>query len=162
MTKPASPVVAIAAVGRNGVIGSRGDLPWHIPDDLRRFKQITLGGALIMGRITFESIGRPLPGRTSIVVSRTGTPSADGVIGASSIEDALAKARELGLPAFVAGGAQLYRLAWPYLTDLDITEVDQAPDGDAFFPEIDPALWAQTARDQRDGFAFVHYVRRRP
>ena len=164
-------MTAIAAVGRNGVIGTRGDVPWHISEDWRRFKSVTMGGALIMGRVTFESIGKALPGRTSIVISRDAarqphstsrepeqTPAQ--VINVASMGDALAAAESLGIPAFVAGGAQVYRLAWPYLTDLDITEVDQAPPGDAFFPPVDPALWVETSRDQCDGFAFVHYVRR--
>jgi len=179
-------LTGIAAVGRNGVIGVRGDMPWHISEDLRRFKQVTMGGAVIMGRVTFEGIGRPLPGRTSIVVSRRAGPAPDAfsdsgaanpstrgdpspgasdpaptrVIYVNSLDAAVAAADTLGLRAFVAGGAQVYRLAWPLLTDLDITEVDQAPDGDAFFPGIDLAQWAEASREPHDGFAFVHYVRR--
>ena len=167
-------LTAIAAVGRGGVIGANGDVPWRIPEDWRRFKAVTLGGALIMGRVTFESIGPPLPGRVSIVVSRSHrTDETDAashgttgevetqVIRVASLAEALAAAEALGLPTWVAGGAQLYRLAWPHLTDLDITEVEQAPVGDTFFPPIDPGDWVEESRDQRDGFAFVHYVRRR-
>ncbi len=178
-------LTAIAAVGRNGVIGSRGGMPWHIAEDWRRFKAVTMGATLIMGRVTFESIGQALVGRTSVVVSRTplsdltdsamgdvDAPSGDcvsevtqgdpptRVVHVGSFDEALTFARSLGGAVFVAGGAQIYQLAWSHLTDLDVTQVDQAPDGDAFFPAIDPACWVEVSRDQRDGFAFVRYSRR--
>ena len=167
-------LIAIAAVARNGVIGAAGDIPWSIPEDWKRFKAVTMGSNLIMGRVTFEAIGDPLPGRTSIVVSRRAEPLAGGepdavrepdrvpgtrVIRVTSIEEALAAA-DPDRPTFVAGGAEIYRLAWPLLTDLDVTEVDVAPEGDTHFPPIDPAEWVEVSRDQREGFAFVHYRRR--
>lgn len=163
-------VTAIAAVGRNGAIGHQGDVPWHIPEDWRRFKAVTMGGSLIMGRTTFEAIGRPLPGRTSIVVTRRppaeaerdvlvadGTPPTR-VIWVTSIEEALATA-DPNQKVWIGGGAVIYRLAWPLTTHLDICEVDQSPEADAFFPEIDPAVWQETSRDPRDGYAFVTYRR---
>ncbi|MDR1833125.1 MAG: dihydrofolate reductase [Propionibacteriaceae bacterium] len=152
-------LVAIAAVASNGVIGSGGKMPWNIPQDLARFKLVTMGANLIMGRKTYDSIGGPLVGRNCIVVSRS--PGADGrVTWAFSLPQAL----ELADPmrkTFVGGGAQLYREAWPLLTGLDITEVEASPEGDAFFPQIDPADWVQTMREDHGGFAFTTYRRRR-
>ncbi|MDR1710672.1 MAG: dihydrofolate reductase [Propionibacteriaceae bacterium] len=164
-------LTAIAAVGANGVIGRDQGLPWHLPEDFRRFKQVTMGASLIMGRVTFESIGRPLPGRVSIVVSRreptpgfSGLPAAlDGtptqVVWVHSLEEALEVAAEADRPAFVAGGARVYEQAWPFLSDLDITEVHAAPVGDAHFPQIDPALWREVSREPHGEFDFVAYQR---
>lgn len=167
-------LIAIAAVARNRVIGLAGDIPWSIPEDWRRFKAVTMGSNLIMGRVTFEAIGEPLPGRTSIVVSRRPGPVAPDaqtptghageilptrVLWVTSLEEALGVA-DPDRPTFVAGGAEIYRLAWDKLTELDLTEVDQAPEGDTFFPEVDPAEWVEVSRDQREGFAFVRYRRR--
>lgn len=161
-------LTAIAAVARNRVIGAAGDIPWSIPEDWKRFKAVTMGSNLVMGRVTFEAIGDPLPGRTSIVVSRR-VPDGNGpteipatrtrVIWVRSLAEALAVA-DPDRPTFVAGGAEIYKLAWPLLSDLDITEVDLEPEGDAYFPEIDPAEWVEVSREPREGFAFVHYRRR--
>ncbi|MFT3862269.1 dihydrofolate reductase [Micropruina sp.] len=167
-------VVAIAAVGRNGAIGRQGDVPWHIPADWQRFKRVTTGCSLIMGRATFEAIGRPLPGRGSIVVSRDpdagrkwlesgpgGKPLAEHttVLFVDSIAAALAAADHTRT-VWIGGGAQIYRAAWPLTEELDICEVDQSPEADAFFPAIEPAVWHEVERDQRDGYAFVRYHRR--
>jgi dihydrofolate reductase len=164
-------ITAIAAVGRNGVIGAGNDIPWNIPADWRRFKQVTLGGSLIMGRRTFESIGKPLPGRTSLVISRTPdeaaraaavtAPAGTEVRFLSSIEEAIAAA-DPSRPVFVAGGGAIYSAAWPHLTRLDITEVDAEPPGDTFFPSIDPAEWVEVSREPHPGYAFVKYERVRP
>lgn len=148
-------VALIAAVARNGVIGVDGDLPWRIPEDLKRFKALTLGHTLVMGRKTYDSIGRPLPGRTTIVVTRQPGWSADGVLVAHSIEDALAQVEG---DAWVAGGGEVYAGALPYADRLELTEVDLAPDGDACFPDWDRALWVEAAREQHDGFAFVSWA----
>lgn len=165
---PDRPLIAIAAVARNGVIGAGGRMPWHLPEDFRRFKKVTMGGSLIMGRKTFESIGSPLPGRTSIVVSRRPPgpnrteeclSAGTRVIWVSSVAEALAVA-DWHRPVFVAGGAEIFRQAWPLLTDLDITEVDQEPAGDTFFPEIDPEQWQEVSREPHPGFDFVRYRRR--
>ncbi|MBK8461236.1 MAG: dihydrofolate reductase [Micropruina sp.] len=163
-------LTAIAAVGRNGAIGIRGDVPWHIPEDWRRFKAVTMGGSLIMGRKTFELIGAPLPGRTSIVVSRsprepaaaspvTAEPNQTRVIWVTSLDEAIAAA-DSSRPIWVAGGAEIYRLAWDRLTGLDICEVDQEPEADTFFPAITDEEWVETSREQREGYAFVRYQRR--
>ena len=159
-------VVAIAAVARNGVIGAAGDIPWRIAEDWARFKRLTLGHVLVMGRITYESIGRPLPGRTTLVVSRDPDWEADGVSALSDVEAALDRAQALEgsgptKRVFVAGGAEIYRAAWARTDTLEITEVDQTPDGDVFFPEIDPERWRPDFREGREGFAFVRYRRRR-
>ena len=168
-------VVAIAAVGRNGAIGRAGDVPWHIPEDWQRFKRVTTGCSLIMGRTTFEAIGRPLPGRASIVISRDPgagatwlasepgrkpLPEHTSVRFVTTIDEALAAADHTRT-VWIGGGAQIYREAWPQTEELDICEVDQSPDADAFFPAIEPGEWAEIARDERDGYAFVRY-RRRP
>ncbi|MDR1852368.1 MAG: dihydrofolate reductase [Propionibacteriaceae bacterium] len=161
-------LTAIAAVARNGVIGVAGALPWHIPEDFARFKQVTMGSNLIMGRKTFESIGGALKGRISIVVtSRPGpaetlTPAECGaetrLLWVSSLDEALAAA-DPAKPTFIGGGGQLYREAWPLLTDLDITQVDRSPAGDTYFPEISPDTWRETWREPHDGFCFVNYTR---
>lgn len=155
-------MVAIVAVARNGVIGSGGAVPWRLSGDLPRFKRLTMGHVMIMGRKTFDSIGRPLPGRTTIVVTRNPTWSAEGVGVASSWDDALQSATGLDPdgPVFVVGGGQIYRAAWTDTDRLEVTEVDQAPAGDATFPAIDLATWTETARDDdHDGFAWVTYRR---
>jgi dihydrofolate reductase len=153
-------VVAIAAVARNGVIGSGNDIPWRIPEDWARFKALTMGHVMIMGRRTYDSIGRPLPGRTVIVVSRDPHWHADGVSVVSDLDEAFARATASSPEKiFVAGGGQIYAAAWDRLDVLEITEVDAAPDGDVVFPDIGPE-WRETSRDRRDGFAFVSFRRR--
>src|SRR5688572_7162142 len=132
----------VAAIARNGVIGRNGQLPWHLPDDLRHFKALTLGHPVLMGRRTFESIGRALPGRTSIVVSRTlrEAPMPDVVL-VASLEDAVRRAGELDQVAFVIGGAVLYAAALPHARVMHLTEVDADVEGDAFFPSFDRTDW---------------------
>lgn len=153
-------LTAIAAVARNGVIGAGQEIPWHIPEDWARFKAVTLGGVLIMGRKTYESIGRPLPGRTTIVISRGQPELPAGVLLASTLDEALTLAADLPGRVFIAGGGEIFKLAWPLLTDLDLTWVDQRPDGTAVFPDVDPEEWREIARIPRDGFEFVRYRRR--
>ena len=156
-----SEVVGIAAVGSNGVIGADQDIPWRIPEDWRRFKALTMGHVLIMGRRTYESIGRPLPGRSTVVVTRDRDWRADGVQVALSVPEAFTQALSLGLPrVFVAGGGQIYRAAWDRLDRLEVTEVDQAPSGDVTFPSIEAEDWQEHSREQHDGFAYVSYLRR--
>ena len=153
-------VTLLAAVGRNRVIGRDNDLPWRLPDDLAHFKAVTMGHTLVMGRRTFDSIGRPLPGRRTVVVTRQADWSAEGVEVAHSLPEALQRAVADGdTEVFVVGGGQVYAEALPVATRLLLTEVDQSPEGDTLFPEVDPADWSESARDQRDGFAFVTYER---
>ena len=155
-----TPVVGIAAVARNGVIGADGDIPWRIPEDWRRFKRLTTGQVLIMGRKTWASIGRPLPGRTTFVVTRDKMWRGEDVYAVPSLDDAFAQAaaRNPGT-IFVAGGGEVYRAAWDRLTGLEITEVNAEPTGDVTFPEINPQEWRETSREPHPGFAFVSYRR---
>lgn len=151
--------VIVAAVGRNGVIGVDGRLPWRIPEDLARFKQITMGHSLIMGRSTFESIGRPLPGRANIVLSRRTDWSDDGVEVADSLDSALNSAVSRGHDAYVVGGAEVYRLALDVADRLELTEVDAEPEGDTWFPDVDWSRWSEVERIEHPGFSFVTYHR---
>ncbi|MEJ2086187.1 MAG: dihydrofolate reductase [Acidobacteriota bacterium] len=134
----------IAAIASNGVIGRGNDLPWHLSEDLKRFKRLTMGHHLIMGRKTFESIGRPLPGRFMIVISRQERPLPEGVQLADSLEAAVGMASDQGEDeAFVAGGAEIYALALPKADRLYLTRIEAAFDGDTWFPEMDPGDWSK-------------------
>lgn len=155
-----SRVVIVAAVGRNGVIGVDGRLPWQIPDDLARFKQLTMGHVLVMGRATFESIGRPLPGRSTIVLTHRANWSHDGVEVAGSLERALALAAGREQDVFIAGGAEVYRSALGVADGMELTEVDAEPEGDTWFPEVDWSEWSEVRRISCEGFSFVSYERR--
>ena len=155
----------IAAVAANGVIGRDGKLPWHLPEDLRHFRALTTGHAIIMGRRTFESLPHALPARENIVVTRQRGYCAPGASIASSLEDALRRVT-YPAPPFVIGGGELYRAALPCAQTAYVTEIARAFDGDATFPALDPRDWAETAREAgmhpgADGFAyaFVTYER---
>jgi dihydrofolate reductase len=150
-------VTLIAAVGANRAIGRDNDLPWHLPEDLAHFKRTTLGHTLVMGRRTYDSIGRTLPGRTTVVVTRQAGWSAPGVQVAHSLEEALGLAD--GGEVFVAGGGQVYAQALPLADALVLTEVERSPQAEVFFPEVDPADWHEVSREPRDGFSFVTYER---
>lgn len=143
----------IAAIGDGGVIGREGALPWHIPEDLKRFKQLTMGHPIIMGRKTYESIGKPLPGRVNIVISRQEGYEAAGCEVFRSLEEALAKYEPQN--PFVIGGAEIYRAALPLADRLHITEVKISTDGDVFFPDFDRSQWRETSREPHDQFDFV-------
>jgi len=153
------PTVIVAAVARNRVIGVDGALPWHIPEDMARFKELTMGGALVMGRETFESIGRPLPGRTTIVLTRQPEWAHEGVEVAHGLEEALEMASRLGLDAFISGGAAVYRSALELADRMELTEVSATPEGDTSFPEVDWARWREVSRIEHPGFSFVTYDR---
>jgi dihydrofolate reductase len=160
MSDELAEIVAIAAVARNGVIGAGNDIPWRIPADWARFKRLTMGSTLVMGRRTFESIGRPLPGRRTVVVTRDQRWAYPEVETAAGIDEALELAHAHGVGTiFVAGGGEIYRAAWSRLSRLEITEVDATPAGDVVFPAIDPAAWQERSREVHPGFAFVSYVR---
>ena len=151
-------VSLVVAVSRNGVIGKDGGLPWRLPDDLARFKALTMGRAIVMGRVTYESIGRALPGRQNIVISRKPF-SAPGCIGAESLTDALARVERRD-ECFVIGGAQIYAAALPIATRIHLTEVDADVEGDVRFPTFDRSGWRETMReahaaDSRHAHAFA-------
>jgi dihydrofolate reductase len=162
-----TPLYLIAALGRNRVIGVSGDLPWRLPDDLKRFKALTLGQTLLMGRKTWTSLGRPLPGRDNRVLSRAPRFAAEGARVFDRLDAALACPQ--GEAVWVIGGGELYAALLPRATRLYLTEVDAAPEGDTWFPALDPAQWHEVARthhaaDERHAaaFDFVDYVRRLP
>lgn len=148
----------VAAVGRNGVIGDGSSMPWHLPEDLAFFKRTTMGGVMVMGRGTWDSIGRALPGRRTIVITRDRQWSAPGAEVAHSLPEALLMAGDTEV--FIAGGGQVYEQTIAAATRLVITHVEQEPEGGVRFPPIDPALWRETSREDRDGFAWVRYNRR--
>jgi dihydrofolate reductase len=153
-------VVLVAAVADNGVIGDDGTIPWRIPEDLRHFRAVTRGHPVVMGRLTFESIGRPLPERTNIVVTRTPGWSAEGVTVVGSVEQALALAGEGGQDVMVIGGAQVYAAAMAAADVQVLTEVHQQPAGDTHYPEFDRAEWVETRREAHEGYDFVWLERR--
>jgi len=161
MSTPAGKrVVLVAAVAENGVIGDGPDIPWRIPGEQAEFKRLTLGHVLVMGRTTYESIGRPLPGRTTIVCTRDPSWGAEGVLVAHGLEEALARADELPGDVMVAGGAQVYSAAMPYADEQVITEVHQDPEGDVLYPEFEPAEWSETRRERGDDYDRVWWQRR--
>jgi dihydrofolate reductase len=145
MTHGGVPLTLVAAMGRNRVIGLGGAMPWHFSEDLKHFKRTTIGGVMIMGRKTFDAIGRPLPGRRSIVVTRSADWAHDGVEVVHSLDEAIALAGTEA-PVFVVGGGEIYAQALPLATRLVLTEIDDAPDGDTFFPEWPRSEWTETAR----------------
>ena len=155
----------IVAMTKDRVIGSQGTLPWHITEDLRRFKKLTMGHALVMGRKTYESIGRPLPGRRSIVISRQAGYAPTGVETATSLAQALKMTNDDAQP-FIIGGAQIYKLALPYTNCLYVTRVYADVTGDTFFPEVNWDEWelvedsrSQTSQTSPYEFSFQKYVR---
>ena len=152
-------VTLVAAVAANGVIGKDGTLPWHLPGDLRHFKRLTKGHVLVMGRRTFDSIGRPLPGRTTIVVTRRPEWHADGVLTAPGVPEALAHAARIDEEVFVAGGQEIFRDALPVADRMVISRVDARPDGDTVFPPVDWAAWQEVTREPMEGFEVVTYER---
>jgi dihydrofolate reductase len=166
--------VLIVALAENGVIGSRGTIPWRVKSDVLRLKAMTMGKPVVMGRKTFQSLPRPLPGRTNIVVTRDQSFRAAGAVVTSSFGDAHAIAlgdalRRFATEIAVIGGAEIYAQWMDCADRLEVTEVHARPEGDTFFPAIDPAQWEEVARirnpataaDSAD-FSYVTYRRRRP
>lgn len=157
-------VSLIVAVAENGVIGRAGQLPWHLPDDLKRFKALTMGKPMLMGRRTFDSIGRLLPGRTSLVLTHLQNWATSGAVVVHSMEEALAEARRCGAAELaVIGGAEVFRLALPLAQRIDLTRVHAEVEGDVYFPELDPREWRETERlehpaDARHAYAMTFRV----
>jgi dihydrofolate reductase len=149
----------IVAISENGVIGSDNRLPWHLPDDLKRFKALSLGKPIVMGRRTFESIGRPLPGRTNIVVSRQPGLEIEGTVVARSLDAALAAAGTAP-EIVVIGGAEIFRQVLPRTDVVHLTRVHARVAGDVVFPELEPGQWRESAvehhpADARHQYAFT-------
>ncbi|RZK63085.1 MAG: dihydrofolate reductase [Hymenobacter sp.] len=163
-------VSLIVAAAENGVIGRQGQLPWSLPADLKHFKNLTLGHPIVMGRRTFDSIGRPLPGRTNIVLTgHPGWPAPEGILVAHSLAEALALAATQpgGDDICVIGGGEIYRQALPGAAVVHLTEVHTTvPDGDAFFPALSPTEWREETRqrhpaDARHAVAYSFVTLRR-
>lgn len=164
-TSSATPrVTIVVARARGGVIGADNGLPWHLPEDLRHFRATTMGHAIVMGRKTFESIGKALPGRRTIVVSRDARWSHPGCESATTLQAAIALAGSPGADAtiatdevFVVGGAQLYREAIALAQRALVTEIDVEAAGDAHFPELDPSRWRVASSSEHRSSAGLHY-----
>ncbi|HEX4948740.1 MAG TPA: dihydrofolate reductase [Blastocatellia bacterium] len=158
----------VAALGRNRAIGYQNQLPWRLPTDLQRFKQLTMGHHLLMGRKTFESIGRPLPGRTSIIITRQPGYEAEGCLIAHSLDEAIALAKSRGeQEAFVIGGADIYAQTIPRADRMYLTFVEAEPEADALFPRFDESDWEVSteetfAADEKNQFAmrFVTLIKK--
>ncbi|MGG6893848.1 MULTISPECIES: dihydrofolate reductase [Rhizobium] len=171
MSQPIKTIVV--AVSRNGIIGRDGDMPWRLSSDLKRFKAMTLGKPVIMGRKTFQSIGRPLPGRPNIIITRDAGFSAEGVTAAHSLDEAIDVASRLAAESdadeiCILGGGEIYRQSIVLADRLLVTHVETDVDGDTSFPAIDPALWQVESElavpaGEKDSYAtrFVVYVRRK-
>jgi dihydrofolate reductase len=150
-------ITLLVARAENGVIGKDGGMPWHIGEDLKRFKRLTMGTVMIMGRKTFMSLPGLLPGRRHIVLTRDRAWHADGAEVAHSVEEALALAGDE--PVFVIGGADIFALLEKHAAAVELTEVGGAPDGDTILPPFDPMRWREAAREDRDGYSFVRLER---
>lgn len=150
-------IIIIAAVSENGVIGDGPNIPWHISEDFKRFKELTLNHPVIMGRKTFESIGKPLSNRQNIVLTRKNDYNPEGVLVVHSLDEALSSCEDEEV--YIIGGSTVYSEAMPKADVLEITEVHQKVDGDVFFPDIDKNVWKEIVRDDRQGFSFVTYNR---
>ena len=165
-------IVLVAAIGKNNVIGSEGQLPWQLKSDLAHFRALTIGKPVVMGRRTFESIGKPLDERTNIVLSRGFSMRVPGGVLATSLSAGLSMARQDAAKRgvdeiMVIGGGDVFAETMPMADRLEITHVDAAPKGDAFFPQIDPAAWREAARVEHPAgpgdsasFSVVTYLRR--
>ncbi len=157
-------LVLIAAVAKNGVIGKGNDIPWHIPEDLRRFKELTISYPIIMGRKTYESIvnrlGSPLPKRTNIVLSNSGHINGRrGIIVARNLDEALDLVSD-NKSACVIGGQQIYEQTIDKADRLEITHIHKDYDGDSYFPEISKNIWKEKKRDNRGEYSFVTYIKK--
>lgn len=164
-------IVLIVAVAENGAIGRGNDIPWRLKADQQRLKAMTMGKPVVMGRKTFVSLRRPLPGRTNIVITRDANFSAAGAVVTRSLADALVVAkgdalRRLATEIAVIGGAEIYAASMPMADRLEVTEVHTKIDGDTFFPAIDPSIWQETARcrntataDDTADYSYVTYRR---
>ncbi len=149
----------IAAMAKNRVIGCDNKLPWHIADDLKNFKKLTSGNVVIMGRKTFESIGRPLPNRVNIVIS-TSMASTEGIIICKTLEEALQKAKSYGKEIFIIGGATVYQQTIPLADKMYLSYVKGEYQGDALFPEFDESKWKIDHKEQFPDFEMIVYVKK--
>lgn len=154
----------IVAIARNRVIGANNTLPWHLPEDLKRFRALTTGHHIIMGRKTYESLNRLLPGRTTVIVTRNPGYRVPGALIANSLQQAITLCGN-DEEVFLIGGAELYRAGLQRADKIYLTEIDAEFDGDVFFPELDQSAWEETSREQHTSgqglsFAYISYQRR--
>jgi dihydrofolate reductase len=154
------PLVLVAAMARNRTIGKDNAIPWHLPEDLKHFRAVTLGHAVIMGRATFDSMGKPLPKRRNIVVSRDCELRIEGAEVAASLGAALELARETDPEPRVIGGGQLYNEALPFATRIYLTELDAEHAGDTFFPALPAEQWREVERRRGEGATYLTLERR--
>lgn len=159
-------ITIIAAVAENRALGKDNQLIWHLPADLKRFKQVTLGHHIIMGRKTFESLGKPLPNRTTIIITRNKNYKQEGCIVVNSLSEAI-KASKTDENPYILGGAEIYKQALEIADKLDLTFVHHTFEADAFFPEINNTIWEETERtsfnaDEKNkyDYSFVSYERK--
>jgi dihydrofolate reductase len=161
-------ITIIAAIANNNALGKDNDLIWHLPADLKRFKKVTSGHHILMGRNTYESIGKPLPNRTTVIITRNPNYKAAGCIVVDSIEKAIEVAKN-DSEIFIIGGAQIYKqtIASNLVDQLDITKVHHEFEADVYFPEIDSTIWSETSRENFDAdeknkynYSFIRYNKR--
>ena len=159
-------IIAIAAIGMNNELGKDNQLIWHLPNDFKRFKTLTTGHYIIMGRKTFESFPKPLPNRTHVIITRQKNYTAENCIVVDSLKKAIAICPK-DEDVYVIGGGEIYQQAMPYADKIELTRVHERFDGDAFFPKIDPSVWTETENisHQKDehhkySFSFITYQRR--
>lgn len=155
-------IALIVAYSKNKVIGKNNKMPWHLPNELKHFKEITMGGAVVMGRKTFESIGEPLEGRLNIIISTSKKYSADNLITVGSLNEAFERAK--GKDIYISGGAMVYKEALPYCEKLFVTEIDAHIEGDTFFPEFDESLYEKEVgdyyNDEQFPYRFIVYTKK--
>ena len=154
MTK-LEPLVLVAAMAKNRVIGRAGAIPWRLPEDMKHFRTVTLGHAVIMGRATYDSMGKPLPKRRNIVVSRNAMLQIEGAEIASSLASALVLARQTDDEPRLIGGGQLYNEALPMVTRMYLTQLHDAYEGDTVFPSFEPSEWMETERRHGEGATYL-------
>lgn len=150
-------ITIIAAIANKNALGKNNQLIWHLPEDLKRFKKITSGHPIIMGRKTFESLGRPLPNRTNIVITRNKEFSFKGAVVVDSLEKAIEKAQNINKNIFIIGGANIYKQAILKADRLDVTLVHHTFDADVFFPKIDTKIWKEVVREDFKADEKNHY-----
>jgi dihydrofolate reductase len=153
------PVTIVVAVSENGVIGKAGKIPWNLPAEQAHFRALTIGHVLVMGRRTFDSIGRPLPGRTTVVVTRRPDWSAPGVEVSHSVDEALDRALEIDANVFVVGGSAIYAEALPRVSDIVLSEITGEYDGDTYLPSFDRSEWREVERRKGHGFDIIRLQR---
>lgn len=149
----------IVAKSENNVIGKNGELPWYIPEDLQHFKKLTQGNTVIMGRKTYQSIGKSLPNRTNIVITRDRKFNCKDCIVVNTIKEAIRKS-DRDKEIFIIGGGEIYKKSIIFADKIYLTQIHQTIDGDTYFPEIDISIWEEIERENNEGYSFLTYKRK--